>query len=443
MAVADVASATSEPTVSVSTLRGRPSRSTLLSTPGWLGLAAVLLLVGLVALAALSVGVALGRGDATEAVLDDATPLLVDAEELYVALADADAAASTAFLRAGLEPPELRDRYLDDLETAGAKLPLIAVRTRGSARSSDAVAMITQTLPLYAGQVESARTNNRLDNPVGASYLRQASGSMRNSMLPAATGIYEAAARDLYDAYDEGTPTRHRLGLLTVGATVLVLLVGTQVFVAGRTRRVLNVGLLGATLIVVALGAGALLALDKQEQALSRSQREGSDQLIVLSTARILALRSLSDDNFHLIERGTDPAYREDFDLVTTQVGGANGLLDDATRLAERTGSTGAITNIRRLWDEYLASNDRVRQLDDAGEYLPAVRVAITDQATAAADLDAALGTEIDAARGRLDAGAGAASDRIRWLAVSLLAAIGLAAILVIAGLWVRMKEYR
>ncbi len=129
MAVADVASATSEPTVSVSTLRGRPSRSTLLSTPGWLGLAAVLLLVGLVALAALSVGVALGRGDATEAVLDDATPLLVDAEELYVALADADAAASTAFLRAGLEPPELRDRYLDDLETAGAKLPLIAART--------------------------------------------------------------------------------------------------------------------------------------------------------------------------------------------------------------------------------------------------------------------------------------------------------------------------
>lgn len=446
MAVADVASASSEPAASVSALRGRPSRSPLLSTPGWLGLAAVLLLVGLVALAVLSVGVALGRGDATEAVLDDATPLLVDAEELYVALADADAAASTAFLRAGLEPPELRDRYLEDLEIAGAKLPLIAARTRGSARSSDAVTMITQTLPVYAGEVESARTNNRLDNPVGASYLRQASDSMRNSMLPAATGIYEAAARDLYDVYDEGTPTRHRLGLLTVGAAVLVLLVAAQVFVAVRTRRVLNVGLLGATLIVAALGAGALLALDAQEQALARSQREGSDQLIVLSTARILALRSLSDDNLHLIERGTDPAYREDFDLVATRVGGTNGsggLLDDAMRLAERTGSTAAIADIRRLWDEYLALNGRVRQLDDAGEYLPAVRVAVTDQADAADRLDVALGTEIDAARDRLDAGAGAASDHIRWLAASLLVAIGLAAILVIAGLWVRMKEYR
>ena len=119
MAVADVASASSEPTVSVSTRR-QPRRLPWLTTPGWFRLAAVVLLAGLVALAVVSVGAALGRGDATAAVRDDATPLLVGAEDLYVALADADAAASTAFLRAGLEPEELRARYLDDLETAGA-----------------------------------------------------------------------------------------------------------------------------------------------------------------------------------------------------------------------------------------------------------------------------------------------------------------------------------
>ena len=184
-------------------------------------------------------------------------------------------------------------------------------------------------------------------------------------------------------------------------------------------------------MIVAALGAGALLALDAQEQALSRSQREGSDQLIVLSTARILALRSLSDENLHLIERGTDPAHREDFDLVTAHVGGTDGLLDDATGLAERTGSTAAIERIRGLWDEYLAVNDRVRQLDDAGEYLPAVSGGRHRRGRRRGRLDAALGTEIDAARDRLDAGAAAASDHVRWLAVSVLAAIGLAAILV------------
>ena len=234
MAVADVASASSEPTVSVSTRR-QPRRLPWLTTPGWFRLAAVVLLAGLVALAVVSVGAALGRGDATDAVRDDATPLLVGAEDLYVALADADAAASTAFLRAGLEPEELRARYLDDLETAGAELALIAARTCDSAASSEAVGRIAQELPVYAGQVESARTNNRLDHPLGAAYLRRASDSMRNSMLPAATSIYEEAARRLYDAYDEGTSTRHRVTVLAVGGTVLVLLVAAQVLVALRT----------------------------------------------------------------------------------------------------------------------------------------------------------------------------------------------------------------
>ncbi len=307
MAVADVASASSEPTVSVSTRR-QPRRLPWLTTPGWFRLAAVVLLAGLVALAVVSVGAALGRGDATDAVRDDATPLLVGAEDLYVASADADAAASTAFLarRArtrGATGP-LPGRPGDRRRGAGAHR---GADRADSAASSEAVGRIAQELPVYAGQVESARTNNRLDHPLGAAYLRRASDSMRNSMLPAATSIYEEAARRLYDAYDEGTSTRDRVTVLAVGGTVLVLLVAAQVLVALRTRRVLNLGLVGATVIVAALGARALLALDAQEQALSRSQREGSDQLIVLSTARILALRSLSDENLHLIERGTDP----------------------------------------------------------------------------------------------------------------------------------------
>ena len=442
MAVADVASASSEPTVSVSTRR-QPRRLPWLTTPGWFRLAAVVLLAGLVALAVVSVGAALGRGDATDAV--GTTP------------PRCSWAPRTCTSRWPTPMPQLRPRSSAPGSNPRSYGPATWTTWRPQARSwrssrrgrvtrrrrAKPWRRITQELPVYAGQVESARTNNRLDHPLGAAYLRRASDSMRNSMLPAATSIYEEAARRLYDAYDEGTSTRHRVTVLAVGGTVLVLLVAAQVLVALRTRRVLNLGLVGATVIVAALGAWALLALDAQEQALSRSQREGSDQLIVLSTARILALRSLSDENLHLIERGTDPAHREDFELVTAHVGGTDGLLDDATELAERTGSTAAIERIRGLWDDYLAVNDRVRQLDDAGTYLPAVAVAVTDEAGAAARLDAALDAEIDAARDRLDAGAAAAGGHVRWLTVSVLAAIALAAVLVVVGIWVRMKEYR
>ena len=35
--------------------------------------------------------------------------------------------------------------------------------------------VLTTTIPVYSGLVETARTNNRLGNPVGSAYLGQAS----------------------------------------------------------------------------------------------------------------------------------------------------------------------------------------------------------------------------------------------------------------------------
>ena len=85
--------------------RTRTVRGLSLTTPAQLRLAAAVLVVGLAVLGLVGVQVALDRADAVSAVADDATPLLVDAEELYVALADADAVASSAFLAPASSPP--------------------------------------------------------------------------------------------------------------------------------------------------------------------------------------------------------------------------------------------------------------------------------------------------------------------------------------------------
>jgi hypothetical protein len=443
MAVADMPSASSGAAVSAPTLSRPARRLPALTTPGWFRLAAVVLVAGLVALAVVSVRVVLDRSDATNAVVDEATPLLVSAEDLYVALAGADAAASTAFLRAGLEPRELRERYLAYLDTAGAELTQLAARTDGSAEPGEAVAQMSRELLVYAGQVEAARTNNRQDFPVGAAYLRQASDGMRDSILPTASTIYDDAARRLYDEYERGASSRHRVVLVVALGAVLALLLATQVLVALRTRRVLNAGLVGATVVVAAVGAWALLALEDQQEALVRSQREGSDQLVVLSNSRIFALRSRSNENLHLIERGAVPSFLEEFDTIRAYMSGDGGPLDQAAQLAERTGSAGAVGGIRSLWDQYLAVHDRMRQLDESNQYTLAVGVAVNEGDTAASLLDTALDAEIDAARARLDADATAAQRHMRWLVIVVVAAILAAAALVACGLWVRIREYR
>jgi hypothetical protein len=417
-----------------------------LTTPGRLRLASIALVLAVMVLGVVGVRAATERRDATNTIGRDATPLLVGAKDLYVTLADADAAASTAFLQAGLEPPELRARYLTDIEAAGRQVVNVAGEPNLSEAAAQAVATLNEKLPRYAGLVEAARTNSRLGFPVGEAYLRRASDVMRTSVLPAAESIYEDAARHLYRGYRSGTSRRASVGILVGGGVVVMLLLITQLLVTRRTRRLVNVGLLGATMLVVALGVVALAVFDAQQDALVRSQREGSDQLLALSTARILALRSLSDENLDLIKRGTDSAHRRDFDLVTARIGGSDGrggLLGVASQLARRTATQHRIDALTRQYGDYLAVHRRVRQLAANSEYPGAIELAVNDQADAEAALDKAFEDEVRAARQRLDSHADDARHALRMVTLTIVVLAVLAAAFTLIGLQVRIREYR
>ena len=446
MAVPEVSSVSSRPAANVSR-RARAGRSFALTTPAVLRISSVVLALGLVTLGVVGARAAMERRSAASAVGSEATPLLVSAEELYVALADADAAASTAFLDVGPDSARLRERYLNDIKRAGDRVISIAGLRLLSHEGQRSVTAIAQGLPMYNAHVEAARTNTRLRHPVGAAYLRRASDSMRNTMLPAATQVYKEAARQLSAAYRSGTSHAGTSRvLLIIGGTVVGLLLLAQVFVTIRTRRLLNLWLLGATALVVALGVLASLTLDAQEESLLRSRREGSDQLIVLSTARILALQSRSYENLYLIERGTDPSHLEHFATVTGSIGapdGSTGELGKAAGLAERTGSAEAVDLIAQRYADYLAVHDEVRQLHEAGSYGVAVKLAVTTEADAALRLDEALRTEIEAARERLASNAADAHEGLRWMAAVVAVSALLAAALAVIGLQRRIREYR
>ena len=111
-------------------------------------------------------------------------------------LSDADATAAAAFLSSAAEPPQLRQRYQADIADASAALAAAsAPGDRHLGRGP--VARISAALPVYTGLVETARTQNRLNLPVGAAYLREASALMRDELLPAATELYRSETAQL------------------------------------------------------------------------------------------------------------------------------------------------------------------------------------------------------------------------------------------------------
>ena len=373
-------------------IQGLPVRKWVRTTPGSLRVASVLLVIVLLVAGAVAVTAAHARADAAHAVAHGATPELVAAENLYGSLADVDATATTTYLEGGQEAPALRLRYDADIAAAGTHLAAVANDVGTSAASKAAVRTIAGGISQYAGLVESARANNRHGFSVGTAYLDQSSALMRDQLLPAATVVYQHAAARLDTAYRTGTSSTDLLAVLIAGAVALALLLGVQIFLMRRTRRWVNVGLAGASLLLVVIVGWTTVQLWSEQSALVDAQRHGSDALQVLSAARIDALRGRSDDNLALIARGTGASFVTDF---KTMRGGLVTLLSDARTVAARTGTTARIDTLRDQVDTLVQDHAAVRHDDDNGLYASAVARATNQESATSAKLDASFRHEI------------------------------------------------
>jgi len=415
------------------------------STPGRLTIImAVLALAGVLTGLAAVVGSA-QRSDLIDAVGNRSGPLAVQAQQLYRSLSDADATAAAAFLSSGAEPVALRERYQADISAASAALAAVSVT---SERERGPVADIAASLPVYTGLVETARSYNRLNLPVGAAYLREASGLMRQTLLPAAKALYEAETGNL--AEDRGGAAGFPwlavpLALLTIGGLVVA-----QVYLARRTRRLINVGLAAATAtgLVLLLWVGvAWVGIATQ---LDASDRQGSAQVEVIAKGRIAALQARADEALTLVARGSGGAFEDDFTANMTALAGADGqggLLADARRRTTDPAVRDALSAATAAAVDWWRVHGQLRQLDDTGDYPGAVKLAVADDPASAASafnrVDEKLAEAIAGTSRTFDERADAAggalfATSVGWALLTLILVTG-----VVLGLQQRIAEYR
>jgi hypothetical protein len=229
-------------------------------------------------------------------------------------------------------------------------------------------------------------------------------------------------------------------------ATLAVLIL-TQLYTARRTNRILNVGLVVASVIVAVVLVWMLVRFNREQDALVKAQRNGSDSVQLLSSARILALQAQANANIALAERGTGKAYRDEFTRLMTQLCGdhdcTGGLLAYTRGVADRTGNGGNIDVVGRKAAAFWTAAQDVMAQDDKGDYPGAVALALTTQADASKTLDAFIASESLNSQTRFDAAAHDARSGFAILAVVLILGLLLAGVLVLVGLQPRIGEYR
>jgi hypothetical protein len=372
-------------------------------------------------------------------VLNHTEPLSFAAGRLYTTLSVADAAAATAFI-AEAEPQPVRQRYEQAITDAS-----VAV-TRASSGLTDEplvqlLGRINAELGVYTGLIEIARTNNREGNPVGSSYLSEASGLMQSAILPDAAQLYQATSERV-DVETTASTQIPAPVVLAVGSTV-VFGAFSHRWLARRTRRRINPGLIvgGLGILVMVVWVGTALTISTTA---SRSAKDtAAESLKTVTNVAITAQQARADETLSLIRRGDEEKRKQSFyqriDSMHRQLDQYMGR-SDAVDKPDLEGADQLLLRWRQ-------ANDRITSYISVGNYRAATQVALgssEEDSTPAFDkLEDELVKAMDQSRIHLrndviNARSGLSGAQVGAVVLSLGAAIAVA-----LGLWPRLKEYR
>lgn len=382
------------------------------------------------------------RTAALQQTITDTEPVAESSQVLYSNLSIADAAANAAFISGGLEPADLRSRYSNAVATASRALVEAA---GGTASENDAVqsdlGTLAEQLPVYTGLVESARTNNRLANPVASAYLGEATNLMQTSILPAAERLYTARTSALADPQNRFTDPPWVVYASL--AAVLLALVGTHRYLSRRTRRRFNLGLLAAILVTVIAVLWVLVGSLLSVSSVDTAERQGAQPLQELTSARILAQQARSLETLALARRGDQQALQRQVGDAFTRM---EASLDDyRARVGDSDGSVvdRAHSALAAWRDAHRAAIDMSASGDVAGATSMAVGSAPNGAAAAYTALDEALVDGIGTARTAFRDDINTARVVIGFAGTGALVLAAIAAVMTVLGMTPRIREYR
>lgn len=380
---------------------------------------------------------AVQRASAANPIVASTGPLSYDAQQAYRSLSDADATEANAYL-SGIAPTTAITRIHDDISRTEADVMAIRAGSSDPVVQADLTTLATG-IPTYTDLVGEADAFNREQVPVGGAWLGDASNLMHGTLLPAASDLYQKENARLNAAYAQATG----LPYLAAGTAILIGLAAfwAQRWLAQRTRRVLNLGLVAASLIGLLSLAWLLTSFASARSDLLAARDQGSVPAQALAQAEITALRMHSDESLTLINRdGPDDSTEAEFRSSEKKLTAELVTAQQAGRRSPGAAHATAAASAAQAW---YSDHTRVYDANYNGDYLGAVQLDINNSTQAFLRVDAALTAGIGADQAASARQAGSGDDALGGLAAGMVIAALLMAASCALGISKRIAEYR
>jgi hypothetical protein len=429
----------------------RPRRPVLevlraLPTPRKLVVALIATLAGVALLLAVTASSASSASGAMQTIGHTAAPQIAADEDISFSLADMDTQAANWLLvgrRAlGSTEADAGAAYYRDRDLATRDL--IAASHSGGDAAQGSIGSVLTGLTTYHGYALQAELLADQGDALGAlDEYRLATGLMHGTLLPAMASVTAINVKALDDAYSaqQSASARGIALVVLVGLLLLGVLLATQWFLLQRMRRIVNPGLLGATLVALVLTVAALSTFGGVRSDLEGTKQDAFDARLALVSARATAYDANSDRSRALIDAFYAGQYQSAFAARSTQIAGS------AFGAAVLPGAQDAVQAARTAFQTYQADDRTLLGLVAAGKGDAAIAYATSvSHGSSGYDFqrfDAALQTGVNIDQGYLTAYVAESDSRLSpWTWLPPVAAVLIAA-LAVAGVWPRLREYQ
>lgn len=382
------------------------------------------------------------RQHALDVLVQTTEPMNHSAHVLLTSLSQADTVATTGFVQAGLMTPDEVKAYLASIDQAVIAASDIyegaseLTRPEDQERIQSLVRSIQRDLPLYVAFMERAKVNQRLGNPVGVSYMSEASSMMRERMITSANTLFALTQRQV--AVEMVRLNAPQWVPLSGLVAALLLLAGAQWWLWRTFRRRWNKGFVAATAAMVV----ALAWVAGSNFISWRSGVIGFEQaaapLRQLTDARLRAQETRTDETMALLRRQSVAESAESFESTYQGVSAALDTASDAPEVA----------SARRALEQWSQAHGELVSTLDAGRFERAVDVLMVDSAdhpsasTAYTELDANMVTLIESARAEMRNYIHTSLDATRLVST----VVALLSLLAVISMWFgvqrRFREY-
>lgn len=391
----------------------------------------------------------------TERVRTESGPVLIATQQVFSSLAEADAAATAEYLAGSGEGRDQRRLYEVALDRAARQIDVIASRIGDQTDAHAALQDLLSAVTRYSGAIETARQKKA----VGASDADQ---SLAVALTVSSSQITPAVGKLLTITQARITTDTGTSSYALVGVLALLALGFTQFVISRHTRRLVNVPLALATVLVLVAVLWLFVAAGRQQGDVGDARRVGLDSIGLTGRIQATAYRAKSAESLALIGTTSNAqqftaAEQIASTLLATKVNpamieqarsgealDASGLLAAAADAADTDREHASVAEVLVRWQRYRDTSTTIRSTASSANGLAAARTIATNEGNSTFNgFNLAVESFLADNRTQFVEKLDAASDRLRGLRLAMIVLPVLAAALALWGVQIRWNEYR